>query len=77
LTAAHRSENIPFTAEFYVNQASVPLGVAVFSCSCGATQVEYGLDRPNGWSTATDGSDLCPHCAGTKQAEADREAHPA
>jgi hypothetical protein len=52
------------TAEFYVNQATVPLGVAVFSCACGATRVQYDLKRssPSGWSTAADGSDRCPHC---------------
>jgi hypothetical protein len=64
-------------AEFYVNQATVPLGVAVFSCACGATRVELGLERPNGWSTAADGSDLCQRCADAKRADADREAHPA
>jgi hypothetical protein len=74
LTAAGSSENIPLTAEFYVNQATVPLGVAVFSCACGATQIECGLERPSGWSTAADGSDCCPHCASSNQPEDDQAA---
>ena len=53
------------TAEFFVNQATVPFGVAVFTCACGATRLQYDLKRssPSGWSTAADGSDHCPHCA--------------
>ena len=69
LTAAHRSESIALTAEFYVNQATVPLGVAVFSCACGATRIEYGVECPSGWSTNADGSDLCPRCAGARDAD--------
>jgi len=69
LTAAGNGENIPLTAEFYVNQATVPLGIAVFSCACGAVQVECGLERPSGWSTAADGSDSCPHCVSSNQPE--------
>jgi hypothetical protein len=56
------------TTEFYVNQATVPLGVALFSCTCGATQVECDLHHgsaPEGWSIAADGSVRCPHCAGS------------
>ena len=52
--------------EYFVNQASVPLGVALFACSCGATQVQPDLARntpPEGWSTEPDGSTRCPHCA--------------
>jgi hypothetical protein len=56
------------TAEFYVNQATVPLGVAVFTCACGATRVQHDLERsPNGWSAAADGSDRCPHCASSER----------
>jgi len=65
LTSGSRSENIrSTTAEFYVNQATIPLGVAVFTCSCGGTRVQYDLDTiPSGWTTAPDGTDRCPRCA--------------
>ena len=76
LTAPGSSENIALTAEFYVTQATVPLCVAVFSCACGATQIECGLERPSGWSTAADGSDFCPHCAGLNQPKGDRAVRP-
>jgi hypothetical protein len=58
--------------EYYVNQAAVPLGVALFTCNCGATQVECDLRRgspPDGWSIAADGSARCPHCAGSNESE--------
>jgi hypothetical protein len=60
------------TTDYYVNQASVPLGVAVFVCSCGATRVECDLSAsgaPVGWSIAADGSDLCPRCASQDDSE--------
>lgn len=56
--------------EYYVNQAAVPLGVAFFACTCGATQVQcvvHGSSAPNGWSIAADGSARCPHCAGSNE----------
>ena len=55
------------TAEFYVNQATIPLGIAVFSCDCGATQVQYGVEVPSGWLAAADGSDRCPRCESSKR----------
>jgi hypothetical protein len=61
------------TAEFYVNQATIPLGIAVFSCECGATQVQYGVEVPSGWLAAAGGSDRCPRCAGSKRPD-DRPA---
>src|SRR5262249_42178094 len=75
----HRST----TAEVYVNQTSVPLSVAVFTCACGARRIQYDLKRnsPSGWSTAADGSDRCPRCAGREIAatalpEPDVDKHP-
>jgi hypothetical protein len=56
--------------EYFVNQASVPLGVALFACSCGATQVQSDLSHnrpPEGWSTAPDGSARCPHCTNASE----------
>jgi hypothetical protein len=58
--------------EYHVNQAAVPLGVALFACACGATQVECDLRRssaPDGWSIAADGSARCPHCSGSNESE--------
>jgi hypothetical protein len=67
LTAARASETISLiTTEYYVNQAAVPLGVALFVCACGAKRVECALhpgSAPEGWSIALDGSVLCPRCA--------------
>ena len=65
MTPASGSENIrSTTAEYYVNQATIPLGIAVFTCRCGGTRVQYDLDAaPTGWTTAADGSDRCPRCA--------------
>jgi hypothetical protein len=62
-------------AEFYVNQAAVPLGVGVFSCVCGARLVQYGLERPSGWSTAMDLSDRCQQCTSAEPLDGDRAAH--
>jgi hypothetical protein len=57
--------------EYYVNQATVPHGVALFACTCGATQVECDLSHgaPDGWSIAADGSTRCPHCASSDESE--------
>jgi hypothetical protein len=70
LTATGGRESIVGTAEFYVNQATVPLGITVFTCACGATKVRPDLKRnvPSGWSTAADGSDRCPRCASSDRA---------
>jgi hypothetical protein len=63
-------------AEVYVNQATVPLGVAVFICACGATRVHYDLTHdPSGWSTAADGSDRCPRCASSDIREREPREH--
>lgn len=71
LTVARLTENIALTADFYVNQATVPLGVAVFRCPCGVTHVQHGFEQPSGWATAVDGSDRCPHCAGSNTSDGD------
>jgi len=58
------------TTEYYVNQAAVPLGVAVYVCACGAKRVECDLHRgsaPEGWAIAPDGSVLCPRCASSNE----------
>jgi hypothetical protein len=54
--------------EHFVIQATVPVGVAVFTCTCGAARLEYDLKRsaPEAWAVLEDGSHLCPHCAGSK-----------
>jgi hypothetical protein len=65
LTAARReSEDSSVTAEYVVIPAPFPCSAGLFSCSCGATAVEYDLKRvaPEGWSTAEDGSCRCPRC---------------
>jgi hypothetical protein len=54
------------TTEYYVNQAGVPLGVAVFICTCGAKRVVCDLhpgSAPDGWTVSADGPTLCPRCA--------------
>jgi hypothetical protein len=51
-------------ADYFVTPAPIPSSVAVFSCRCGATQVEYDATEvaPPDWSTADDGSHRCPVC---------------
>jgi hypothetical protein len=52
------------TADYFVTPAPVPSSVAVFSCPCGATEVEYDVKdvaAPE-WSTDDDGSHRCPEC---------------
>jgi hypothetical protein len=72
LTAGRTSETISLiTTEYYVNQAAVPLGVAVYVCECGAKRVDCDLhpgSAPEGWSIAPDGSVLCPRCASSNDA---------
>jgi hypothetical protein len=65
LTPPPAGENIAGTAEVYVNQATVPISVAVLTCACGASCVQYDLRHgpPGGWTSAADGSDCCPRCA--------------
>jgi hypothetical protein len=52
------------TADYFITPAPVPSSVAVFSCACGATEVEYDVKdpAPPEWSTADDGSPRCPVC---------------
>ena len=62
-------EHFGIATEYYVNQATVPLGVALFVCACGAKQVECDLNHgaPDGWATAADGACLCPRCASANE----------
>jgi hypothetical protein len=72
LTAARGTATISHTTEYYVSQATVPIGVALFACACGATRVECDLDpgrAPEGWSIAADGSARCPRCARSNETE--------
>ena len=50
--------------EYLVSYATVPCGIAVFRCGCGAASVEFDLKRaaPDGWVVREDGSHLCPRC---------------
>jgi hypothetical protein len=60
--------------EYIVNLSSVPCSVALFTCDCGASTVDYDLRQdhlPPGWSPAEDGSPRCPRCS--KPAENHRE----
>jgi hypothetical protein len=69
-SSSHERDDFLITTEYYVNQAAVPLGVALFVCACGAKQVECDLHRdsaPEGWSIAPDGSAMCPRCAGANK----------
>ena len=63
-------DHFGIASEYYVNQATVPLGVALFVCACGARQVECDLSHgaPDGWAIAADGSCLCPRCASSNEA---------
>lgn len=76
LTAARGSESFAPTAQFYVNQATIPLAVALFSCDCGATQVLHGFEPPSGWVTGADGSDRCARCAASQRLDDHRAARP-
>jgi hypothetical protein len=51
-------------ADYFVTPAPIPSSVAVFSCRCGVTEVEYDAMEvvPPEWSTAADGSQRCPVC---------------
>jgi hypothetical protein len=62
-------DHFGIATEYYVNQATVPLGVALYVCACGARQVECDLshDTPDGWAIAADGSCLCPRCASSNE----------
>lgn len=63
-------DHFDITTEYYVNQAAVPLGVALFGCACGAKRVEcnlHGGSAPEGWSITADGSCLCPRCASANE----------
>jgi hypothetical protein len=73
--APEEREHRPTTAEVYVNQAAVPVSVTVFTCACGAKNVQGDArSSPSGWTTAADGSDRCPRCA---RSEADPGKRPA
>ena len=64
--SSHERDHFLIATEYYVNQASVPLGVAVFVCACGAKRVEcepHHGSAPEGWSVSADGTTLCPRCA--------------
>jgi hypothetical protein len=65
LTDGDDGRRIPPTADYFVIPAPCPCSVALFSCRCGATAVDYDLkdDAPPGWETAEDGELLCPVCA--------------
>jgi hypothetical protein len=60
-----REAKITQTVDYFTIPAPFPCSVALFSCRCGATAVEYDLEQttPAGWSTAEDGSDRCPRCS--------------
>lgn len=64
LTSRCRETKIAETADYFVTPAPIPSSVAVFSCPCGATAVEYDATEvaPPDWSTADDGSCRCPVC---------------
>jgi hypothetical protein len=51
-------------AEYFAIPAPCPCSVALFECACGATAVDYDLQKavPAGWSVAEDGSVRCPRC---------------
>src|SRR5215467_7763556 len=76
LTRPHRRTRIVFTADYFVIPAPVPCSVAVFTCRCGAQTVEYDLERaaPPDWSSAEDGSTLCPRCSAAAAGRGDYEA---
>src|SRR5512132_409292 len=64
LTSRRREMKIAQMADYFVTPAPIPSSVAVFSCRCGATKVEYDATEvaPPDWSTADDGSHRCPVC---------------
>jgi hypothetical protein len=69
-SSSHERDHFLIATEYYVNQATVPVGVALFACSCGATHVEcdlHGGTAPEGWWVAADGSARCPRCAGSDE----------
>ena len=62
-------EHLGMAAEYYVNQAGIPLGVAFYACACGAKRVECDVSHgaPEGWSIAADGSCRCPRCSSSNE----------
>ena len=66
------------TTEYYVNQAAVPLGVALFVCACGMKHVECDLRHgaPDGWAIAPDATALCPRCASRSASPAQPQLPP-
>jgi hypothetical protein len=66
LTTARRGASIGgVTVRHGVIHASVPCSVALYTCSCGASTVEFDvrLPVPDGWSAVGNDTVLCPHCA--------------
>jgi hypothetical protein len=65
LTAGGYAAKIAPTADYFVIPAPCPCSVALFSCACGATAVDYDLkqDLPPGWEAAEDGEFRCPRCS--------------
>ena len=51
--------------DYVAIHALAPCSVAVFSCECGASSLEFDVKReaPDDWLARDDGSHLCPHCA--------------
>jgi hypothetical protein len=72
LTSDRDEPKIVQTADYFVTPAPIPCSVALFSCPCGATAVEYDVKRvaPAGWSTADDGVLRCPACTAVASSRA-------
>jgi hypothetical protein len=72
LTAGRHGAKIAPTAEYFVIPAPCPCSVALFSCACGATVVDYDVKEaaPAGWEAADDGEVLCPECSARASARA-------
>jgi hypothetical protein len=72
LTADADGAKIAPTADYFVIPAPCPCSVALFSCPCGASTVEYDVKHaaPPGWETTDDGEARCPECSARAAARA-------